>query len=87
MKWFVLGPYFAGISRVESNGYRNFLKKVQSSFMVFYFYILFQIHEIANSESEIIYTYNLQPGYRYSFIVKFVLSLGSTSFFKFFFGR
>ena len=85
MKWFVLGPNFAGISRVECNGYRNFLKKVQSSFMVFYF--LFQIYEIANSESEIIYTYNPQPGYRYSFIVKFVLSLGSTSFFKFFIGR
>lgn len=62
-------------------------KKVQSSFMVFYFYILFQIYEIASSESEIIYTYNPQPGYRYGFIVKFVLSLGSTSFFKFFIGR
>lgn len=50
--------------------------------MVLYFYmhILFQVYEMVNnSNSEIIHTDNLQPGYKYSFIVKLDLSLRSTS--------
>ena len=43
--------------------------------MVLYFYILFQVYEIVNSESEITYTCNPQPGYKYSFIVKLAFLL------------
>lgn len=70
------------LNQVEWNVYKNFLKKAQSSFMALYFYVhmLFQVYEIVDySNSEIIHTDNLQPGYKYSFIVKLDLSLRSTS--------
>lgn len=66
------------LNRVEGNGCRNFLKKVQSSFVVLYFYVSFQVYEIVNSDSEIIYS-NPQPRHNNSFIVKLAVSLGSTS--------
>lgn len=50
--------FLPDLNKVEWNGCRNFLGKVQSSFMTLNFYILLQVCEMVNnSNSEIMRTY------------------------------